>query len=273
MAMGEILSYDDYARIEHQGLPHPYILEARRGNQHMLFYGSQHITDPSHPQFADIEDRWSVFIREATTPIALVEGRHDEVPFADTADRAESMSSGESRFTVYLARRDGIPVASPEPPRTLEAETLARQFGHENVVLFYFVRQLEGWLRQGKSQDYLLTEGSNTLQLMKQTLQWDDIDFSLSGMQALHAQVFQKPLDPADKRWLYDLITPATDHHVTNQLARASGDLRDAHILSELEKYWHNGRSLFIVYGSAHAIRMEPALRRLTAGLPPGSAS
>jgi len=82
------------------------------------FYGSDHINDPDHSQFQDIENCWNTFIIQVTNPIALVEGRFDEVKDEDTKDRTQSIiDGGEAQFVGHLARRDGVPVASPEPDR------------------------------------------------------------------------------------------------------------------------------------------------------------
>jgi hypothetical protein len=163
---------------------------------------------------------------------------------------------------VYLARRDGVTVVSPEPDRAWEAEELAKEFGRHKVVLYYFIRQLAQWSTHTEEPD-IETEGAKMLRLMQKTFGWDDVDFSISGMQSLHEKVLNKPLLIKDRQWFYDLTTPATREYITNEIARRSGQIRDEHILEVIKKYWQQGKSPFIVYGSAHAICMEPALRKL----------
>lgn len=146
MQMSNILSYDEYARIETEGFQRPYIVEAGSGNHKILFYGSDHVNDPNHPQFQDIENRWNTFITQTKSPIALVEGRFDEVNAADTQDRTKSIvDGGEAQFVVHLARRDNVQVDSPEPDRVWEANELAKEFGKDKVVFYYFIRQLSWW--------------------------------------------------------------------------------------------------------------------------------
>jgi hypothetical protein len=79
-------------------------------------------------------------------------------------------------------------------------------------------------------------------------------------MATIHKELFSRPLSWDDARWVYDITTPASQDYVTNELARRSGELRDEHILRQIKKYWQEGRSPFLVFGSAHAITLEPAL-------------
>lgn len=266
MQMSNTLSYDEYARIETEGFQRPYIVESGNDNHKVLFYGSDHINNPDHTQFQDIENRWNTFITQASNPIAFVEGRFDKVKDEDTKDRTISIiDGGEAQFVVHLARRDGIPVASPEPDRIWEANELANEFGRDRVVFYYFIRQLSWWSRFTEKPN-VQKEAISMLELMKKSYQWEDIDFSLEGMESVHQELFYKPLDWDDTQWIYDVTTPTPKDFVTNALARRSGELRDEHILKEIQKYWHGGKSPFLIFGSTHAIKLEPALRELVNG-------
>lgn len=264
MADNEILSYDHYAEIEREGFPMPYVVEAQRGNQHILFYGSTHTNNPDDPQFSDLETRWEQFISLVEKPIVFVEGHFDQVSENETRDRTQSILAGaESQFMVYLARHSGVPVISPEPDRIWEASKLAKEFGRDSVVFFYFVRQLGYWNRFTEQPD-IEVEAANMMKLMQETYQWKDIDFSVESMKVMHEATFGKPLDMHDKKWLYDITTPTPQDYATNVLARRSGELRDGYILEQIQDYWRQGYSPFAVFGAAHAIRLEPALRALS---------
>lgn len=240
----------------------PYVVEVQGVGQNLLFYGSEHTNDPEHSQFQDIEERWEAFVRNATKPIALVEGRFDEVSKAETQDRSKSIvDGGEAQFVVYLARKDGVEVASPEPDRVWEANELAKEFGRDNVVFYYFIRQVGWWNRFTEKLD-IQSEAKKMLGLMEKTYGWDDVDFSVERMAAIHEELFAKPLVWNDTQWVYDITTPTPQDYVTNELARRSGELRDEYILGQIMKYWREGKSPFLVFGSAHAIRLEPALEK-----------
>lgn len=262
-ASGDILSYDQYAEIEKHGFDMPYVVEAGNGNHWLLFYGSEHTNNPEHAQFRDLEERWKRFTSETSQPIALVEGRFDEVLESETEDRAASIKDGgEAQFVVHLARRDGIEVVSPEPDRVWEVNELAKEFGRDNVAFYYFIRQIGWWNRFTEKPD-IKAEAADMLELMKNAYSWDDTDFSVERMEAIHQELFGKPLSWDDTQWVYDITTPTPTDYVTNKISRRSGELRDEYILQQIEKYWQAGKSLFAVFGSAHAIRLEPALKAL----------
>lgn len=261
--MSTILSYDQYAEIEKQGFEMPYVVEVGHSKQRLLFYGSDHTNNPEHSQFQDIEVRWGKFTAETDQPIALVEGRFDEAPEEETKDRTESIiAGGEAQFVVYLARRDGVKVVSPEPDRAWEANELAKEFGRDNVVFYYFIRQIGWWSRLTEKPD-IEAKATKMLELMKKTYEWDDVDFSIERMEAVHEELFSKPLPWDDAQWVYDITTPTPADHITNQISRRSGELRDEYILRQIEQYWKAGKSPFAVFGSAHAIRLELALHNL----------
>lgn len=263
MQKSEILSYDEYARIEKVGFPEPYIVEIGKDGHCLLFYGSEHTKDPSHPQFQDIEHRWQSFMSQSSNPIALVEGHADEIPIEQTADKVQSITSGgESGFTVHLARRDGVPVISPEPNRVKEADMLADEFGRDNVLLYYYVRQLGAWAADTNKPD-IEAKSKKMLVGMEKAFGWEDVDFSINGVHELYEKAFQKPLAITGLPRLYELTTPMTLDYVTNKLARRSGEIRDTHLLGKIKEYWTHKRSPFVVFGSSHAIRLEPAIRKL----------
>lgn len=259
----ELLTYDQYAEIEARGFDNPYVVELHNNGQNLLFYGSEHLNNPEHPQFRDIEERWNRFVSNTEKPIALVEGRFDEVPETETKDKTKSIAEGgEAQLVVHLARRDHVQLVSPEPDRVWEANELAKEFGRDNVVFYYFIRQISWWNRFTEKPD-IQSESKKMLELMKGAYRWDDVDFSTERMAHIHEGLFGKPLSMDDTIWIYDLTTPAQQDYITNKLARKSGELRDGYILEQIKKYWQEGKSPFIVFGSAHAIRLEPALQQL----------
>lgn len=259
----KILTQDEYADIEAKGFSLPYLVTINTPKQSVLFYGSKHTNDTSDPQFNDIEKRWNEFIEKHTNPIALVEGHFDEISEAGTKDREQSIiEGGEAQFVVHLARRDGIPVESPEPDRVWEANQLAAEFGRDNVLLFYFMRQLAWWDRLTQKPDATL-ESEKMLKNMHDVFNWDDVDFSLERIKLLHAKQLKRPFTWSNATWTYDITTPATKDYITNVISRRSGEIRDKYILKQIKKHWNQQRSPFIIFGSSHAICIEPALRNL----------
>ncbi len=200
---------------------------------------------------------------ETDNPVALVEGHFDEVSEDETQDRVKSIiDGGEAQFVVHLARKDGVEVISPEPDRLWEANELAKEFGGDAVVFYYLVRQI-GWWNTFANKPDMETEATEMLQYMKKSYEWDSVDFSIARMTAIHQELFGKPLPWGDTRWIYGITTPISQEYVTNEIACRSGELRDEYIFGRIQQYWQAGKSPFVVFGSAHAIRLEPALQRL----------
>ncbi len=259
---GDILSYDQYAQAEARGFAIPYIVEIEHAGQKLLFYGAEHTNDPAHPQFEDLESKWNNFVAETNMPVMLVEGRYNELPNDETSDKIGSIvRGGETQFAVHLARRDNVDVHSPEPDRLDEANQLAAEYGKDNVVFFYIMRQVAWWNRQAQKPD-IKHEAAKMLEQMSNVYAWDGVDFSVEHISKMHQELFGKTLPWDNNSWSYQLTTPVSQQYVTNQLARTSGELRDQYLLRQIVDYWQDGKSPFIVFGSAHAVCLEPALQR-----------
>ena len=55
-------------------------------------------------------------------------------------------------------------------------------------------------------------------------------------------------------------MNPNKTETTINKIARAQSDLRDANIASEIERYWNEGKDIFVVFGRGHLIIERPAL-------------
>jgi hypothetical protein len=244
----------------------PYIIKKRQGTQRLLFYGCEHTNDPNHSQFQDIEYRLNSFLIEAKNPVILVEGHFDKVPISETVERNKSIiQGGEAQFVVYLAREKKIIVVSPEPGRVWEANQLAKEFARDVIVFYYFIRQIDWW-NGFKEKVNIENEASKMLENMQETYEWKTVNFCLKGMQEIHQDIFNKPLDFDDVEWINSLATPMKKQqdYITNIIARRDGEIRDAYVLEKIKDYWQEGRSIFVVFGSSHAVRLELELEKLS---------
>lgn len=64
--------------------------------------------------------------------------------------------------------------------------------------------------------------------------------------------------DVEKKKLLYSLSDP-----YSNPVSASSSVFRDVSIFAAIQKYWAQGKDIFIVYGSGHAIVLEKALQNL----------
>jgi len=142
---GRILSYRQYARVEHET---PYVLRFTRERGGLLFYGSAHTYDPRDAQVGQITDLWTEF----GPTLAFNEGGD---PPAEATVAAAVAGFGESGLVRHLGRRDGVPARSIEPPMATQADRLrALGFEDEAIKLFFVLRQVPQYReRTGAAMD------------------------------------------------------------------------------------------------------------------------
>ena len=82
-------------------------------------------------------------------------------------------------------------------------------------------------------------------------------------MRLLHQSIFGAEFNDKDIDFIKKVINPTTEFSVNNRVAQASSIYRDTTIVSKILEYWNQDRSLFVVFGLAHAVIQEPALREI----------
>jgi len=100
------------------------------------------------------------------------------------------------------------------------------------------------------------------LQANKRNSGWTDFEFTVANLTKIHKKIFDATFKKDDKDFFYNAINPTTNKSVINEISRfEDSGFRDHYILSEIEKYWHKGLSLFVIYGTSHAVMHEVAIR------------
>ncbi len=66
-----------------------------------------------------------------------------------------------------------------------------------------------------------------------------------------------------DSEFFSKVVNPLLTISVINDVARSCGRLREIEILKEIERFWTEGKNIFIVYGQTHAVIQEPVLKTL----------
>jgi hypothetical protein len=83
-------------------------------------------------------------------------------------------------------------------------------------------------------------------------------------MMRIHGRLFNTQFESRDKDFLSSILDPRLETSIINKIsAFDDSGLRDNYILDEIDKYWKKGLSIFIIYGSSHAVMQEPVLRSL----------
>jgi len=254
------MSYEEYVGLgEHV---RPYIVHINSPGKSLYYFGEAHSFDPTHTQWKILKDLWQEFINNSnvTSRIALTEGGVRSV--APTAEEAISKGSGMG-LVSFLAHEANIPIYSPEPNEQEERVKLEERFSRDEIQYYYFARVVGQWERllnpRPEFEEYI----NRYLGDDKKESGWKDYDFSLKAMKELHTKFFDQEFNPEDYKLFEEICKPTHLKTRTNEVSRAVGDIRDEHIVKEIQRYWEEGKSMFVVYGSSHVVRQEKLLKEL----------
>lgn len=205
---------------------------------------------------------WNEFLLKANKQksIVFVEGGKRQV----CSSEEEAISKGaESNLITYLADKESIETFSPEPPEPFRFEELLKRFTKEEIIYYEFARVTFQWNRYLKKPDFKMYI-TDSLKNDKKNSGWTDFDFSIENMLRIEKSMFNRNFDQNDKDFYYNVTNPTTNFSRINELSKfEDSGFRDPYILSQIEKYWNNGQSLFIVYGCSHAVMHEQAINHL----------
>lgn len=237
--------------------------------KHLTYFGSTHTNNPDHPVFKEIEDAF----REAAPDFVYVEGMEQINGNPNHArERVARMSvteakmRGESMFVLKLAVDAGIPFESPEPRHRIEIEHLVRSgFSRIDVFNFYMYRIIAQYQRE---HDVRTPEECK--KYLMPFLRWFETE---SQWPSEELEVFERALlgslDTNDESYA-TLVDPMPwmerPRHVTNEVAAASSQFRNEFALERVAAGLKEHNRLFAVYGSGHAVELEPALRVIVGG-------
>ena len=261
-----------------QSSEHPYhkgelgrfhIFEIKRENKQIVFFGSKHVSDPDDEMFRMIETKF----QEMKPDLVLIEGvdlannedgkakLREELSEADRSDVIRK--GGEPLFTLKLAMDSGIDFESPTKPLGEEIKYLLKSgFSRRDTFIYYISRSVYGYQREntnGNIDDCRLHLERYVRRFLRES-GWDQ--FELRS----YADEFLSDLDLSDDRYKR-AVNPglARGRTITNEIADQSSNFRNRSILERIAEGLEKHNKLFIVYGSGHAVVLEPALRELMA--------
>lgn len=257
-----LLSADEmhqtYAKLAEQGVDtdaEPLVLVKKETDKQLVYLGIHHSDKPDRPDLPHILSAWDRFL-EATKGndrIVLIEGGLRPVE----KDQDTALSSwGESGLLAYLASKEGVKLATPEPDRKKEVLVVAQKVGRDEAMYYFFARILRQWQRTNTTQpfeEYI----ENYLANYQRLFQGEDYDFSFEHMIRLYETKHGKSFEAATAAVRED-ATPGYGPGAT-----ASSEYRNIHMVKEILRLWSEDKSIFIVYGSGHLIVQEEALKEL----------
>ncbi|NUN68597.1 MAG: hypothetical protein HUU02_02690 [Bacteroidetes bacterium] len=238
-----ILTMEQYSERSREH-PRPYVVTL---GDSLVLFGAEHTKDPSDPQLDSIRRVW-----ERLSPsVALVEGRLGFL-FRWTTDPVEKF--GESGLVHDLARQHGIPVYTWEPPIDAEVAWVLRSHSAKRTALFYILRPYFGQRKFARPDDPDgMVEGT-----IRRRTAWKGLEGSIASVAEIDS--IWKADFPGAKDWR------ETDDRYgwpgyLGTIGAASNAFRDEHFARVIIHLLRNGKRVFAVCGSSHAVKLEAALR------------
>jgi hypothetical protein len=254
-----LMSFVEYQK---KHFPTPYSYSIQKDRQMISYFGVRHCFDPQDTQFDALRKFWHEFLDNVDRERAIVFVEGGMRPL-HTSENEAILSGGEAHYITYLSHQENIATFSPEPPEKLRLEILNKRFSKEEIMYYEYARTAHQWnrmLQKPNFEKYI----QDSLEYTKERSDWHDFDISLDHMERIQKNIFHRDVDKNDIQFFYDAINPTTTFSRINELSRfEDSGLRDVYILQQIEKYWHEGKSIFIVYGKSHAVMHEPALKML----------
>ncbi len=255
------MTFNEYNLINHQI---PYSFFITKANQYLYYFGANHSYDPKDIQYEMIRVFWKGFLEKTGNKncLVLVEGGKREVH--DSEEEAIHQGS-EADFITLLASKENMDTFSPEPPEKSKFQELVKHFDKKEIVFYHFARMAYQWNKIPESErpDFNTYLGNSLRQEQKDS-GWDDFDFSVEHMKKLQKEMFNREFNMLDEMFYYDVINPTTHFSKVNAVSRFEDEgFRDSYILKEIERFWNEGKSLFIVYGASHAVMHQPGIEKL----------
>jgi hypothetical protein len=250
----DILSYEEYSQ---KDIVLPYILNIKKGNKHLIYYGTKHSYNPGDKMFSEIEDLFTNLLPD----IAFNEGGNNW-PVINDRDSTIKLT-GDPGFIRYLSRKNNVPVTSIDPPDSLEYTYLLSKYQIKDILLMYFCRQIEQLQHQGEMTDQEFNEDmSFFIKELKESgmplsSEQSNIDFIIEYYESFFNRKFiWKEFDPTNYQPIYSKT-------VLNEIMRESTYFRDRYMVTKIEEALKSNDKVFVVMGGSHLVIQEPVLRHI----------
>jgi hypothetical protein len=234
--------YDSVAQTH----PRPYLVKVETPPAGVLLFGASHTRDPADPQLAMLRDAWADF----RPTVALVEGRLGFL-LPGLMDPVEHY--GEMGVVASLARSQGVPIYSWEPPREVEVARMLDSFPPERVALFYVLRPYFSQIRFGRPGD---PEGFVD-EYRRTRTRYPGLEGTLPSIRAI------------DSIWSRDFAGLPGWRETSDEyglpgylasLSARSNAIRDEHFAAVIVDLVRRGERVFAIAGSSHAVKLDGAL-------------
>ena len=125
-------------------------------------------------------------------------------------------------------------------------------------MLYYFLAWLNNVQKHAEPKPNFEQSAQRWCDSQVQKDIWKGVEISLPRLKDLYKKIVGEDFNESENP--NDLVNPNRTGSAINKIARAQSDLRDANILSEIENYWNEGKSMFVIFGRGHLVIQRPAL-------------
>lgn len=222
----------------------PYLAKFKKGDREFILLGMRHSNEVSNPHFELINTTVSNFAKRHLNGVIISENNcHD----ADLDSLDEAIHRvGESGATHWFAHSLNMKVICPEMPYTEVIEKLCWQFKPQDVVHTMIEIAIEPCKRAGSLIN--AQEG-----LEHQLDYWDK-----------HKELIKAVGFMPSKEWFQKYEPDPESVNIIGEMVK----IRDEAILVKIVKLWESGKSILMVYGGMHVLRLVPAIEQLVGTKP-----
>ena len=252
----EILSYDECLNLL-QEISLPYMFTHQKGEQVVYYFGEEHVCNPEHKQYLQLEHFWQEFVEKTKSKncVVLVEGQVRKVQNS----KQEAIFDGAGGSLVaYLARQEGIEQFCPEPDRQVVYNQLSCQFSKEEIDYLQFAHAVIQFYTAIEHYQ----EAVSFEKYYEKYLQRCEF-LNLSYISDIHRNLFNSDLDIENKQFFYEITNPACPKGIIGQACRQLTIIRDQCIVDQIDHFLQQGKNIFVVYGCSHAVMQEKAIKNL----------
>lgn len=251
-----LLPREKYAEAERNYGRGPSMFEITNDKQVLFYFGANHSRNPTDPQYPALREYWNRFLETTKDKekIVLVEGRLRQL----IEDEEKTITnSSEGGFITLLAHKAGVPLACPD---ISDDELMDRlpDFNKDEVLLYWFLSWLNNFQKHTDPKPDFEKAAQAWCENQKPRKIWRGVEISLSRLKELYKKILGKDFNENENP--NNLVNPNMTETTINKVARVQSDLRDANIASEIERYWNEGKCIFVVFGRGHLIIEKPAL-------------
>ncbi|MCC7289883.1 hypothetical protein IT417_01360 [bacterium] len=253
-----LLPREDYSREIQKYKDEFPVFEIIRPQQALFYFGANHSQDPKNSQYPFLKEYWRTFLEctEGKEKIVLIEGGLRKLE--EDEESAIINSGSEGGLMTLLAHQENIPVACPD----LNDMELTKGMIEEDrykFLLYRFLSWHDSFQRYRNSRKFNFEiEAQQWCEAQSSRVVWEKLEVSLPKLKELFKKLLGKEFNEKEKS--NDYVNPNIGGTVINKVAQTSSDLRDAYIVSEIKRYWSEGKCIFVVFGSGHLVIQRIAL-------------